>query len=195
LCSQGILLQKGEIVKSDTTARVIDFYLNPPKDQLTTHIPMNIERYGTSEAIYTSFHLTDMNNKIVDKLNYLQPFLMHFEVEVLRKVDDLHQFVCWTQIADEQGTIFTMSSSIDDGSEPVKLGIGKHRIISSINVILVPGNYFINIAISNMLRNIDNLTNVYAFEVSEIAHDSSKSYPWGAYRPGFIVPETKWSFD
>jgi hypothetical protein len=46
-----------------------------------------------------------------------------------------------------------------------------------------------------MLRNIDNLTNVYAFEVSEIAHDSSKSYPWGAYRPGFIVPETKWSFD
>ena len=109
-------------------------------------------------------------------------------------IDPFHQFVFWFQIADSQGTTISMSSSIDDGSEPLKFDIGIYKFKTKVNMNLLPGNYIINIAISNMKGNIDNLTNVYGFEVSEIAIDSRKSYPWGEYRPGYIAPESQWIF-
>jgi hypothetical protein len=194
LCTNCLLLQKGVIQKSGSVGDVIDFYLNPPKEERLINIPENIERYGTGEAIYKSFYLTNEENQIIDKVYYLQPFFLNFEFEVKKILDHFHQFVFWVQIADSQGTIISMSSSIDDGSEPLKFGIGSHKIKSKININLIPGTYIINIAISNMKGNIDNLTNIYGFEVSEVAEDSSKSYPWGIYRPGFIVPDSKWLY-
>lgn len=195
LCSHGVLLHKGNIRRAGTVSEVIDFYLNPPKEYRTIEIPDNIERYGTGEAVYRSFYITNRDNKVVNQLSYREPFTMHFEFEVKRIIDDLHQFVFWTQIADSQGTIITMTSSIDNGAEPLKAYIGFHKFSAEMNLCLLPGKYIVNIAISNMKRNIDNLTNVYGFEVSEISDDTSKSYPWGGYRPGFVVPESQWRFN
>lgn len=194
LCTNSILLQKGFIQKQGRVGDVIDYYLNPPKESRSIYIPEDIEHYGTGEAIYKSFYLTDKENQIIDKVYYLQPFFMNFEFEVKRIIDDFHQFVFWNQITDSQGTIISMSSSIDDGSEPLKFGLGVHKIKAEVNINLIPGNYIVNIAISNMLRNIDNLTNVCSFEVSEIAEDGAKSYPWGAYRQGFVAPNSRWIY-
>jgi lipopolysaccharide transport system ATP-binding protein len=194
LCSNALLLQRGVIHKSGVVSDVIDYYLNPPKENRSINIPENTERYGTGEAIYKSFYITDTENHVIDKLYYLQPFILHFEFEVKRIVDGFHQFVFWNQFADSQGTIISMASSIDDGSKPLKFDVGLHKIRAEININLTPGSYIINIAISNMQRNIDNLTNICSFEVSEIAEDGKKSYPWGAYRPGFIVPDTRWIY-
>lgn len=192
LCSDCILLKQGTIEKSGTVNSVIDYYLNPPKENRSIHIAPNAERYGTGEALFTSFYLTNRESQIVDKTYYLQSFFLNFEFEVKQEMDDFHQFVFGAQISDADGTMVGGLSSNDDGSKPLKFGVGKHKIVAEARVSLLPGNYFINILISNMKRNIDNITNILSFEVSPIAEDANKSYPWGPYKNGFVVIDSHW---
>ena len=162
-----------------SVGEVIDYYLNPEREDQTAHIPENHERYGTGETIFTSFYLTDLNRNLIDKVYFLQKFMMNFEFEVRKETDGFHQFVFWAQIADSQGAPIIRLSSIDDGSKPLKYGIGKHKISAVVDVQLLPGRFMIDIGLSNMQRNIDNISNVLNFEVSDIAEDGQKSYPWG----------------
>ena len=193
LCTNALLLQRGVIQKYGSTSEVIDYYLNPPKER-SISIPVNAERYGTGEAIFTSFFITNEEHQVIDKVYYLQKYLLVFEFEVRKRMEDFHQFVFWAQIADSQGTPITLLSSIDDGSEPRIFEVGMHKIIAEADTKLIPGSYIINIGLSNMKRNIDNLVNVYSFEVSEIAEDGKKSYPWGANRNGFVLSESRWIY-
>lgn len=195
LCTSGIYLKNGKLVKTGTTRDIVEEYLNDDK-QLKSDgtIPADFYReFSTGEAFFRKIVLTDMNDNPLTRFAFNQPFKVKLRLESLKQI--------------KNGTInINITTSL---GEPIVFSVdsknskylsrtfdeGVYEIEAIFNFKLLPNNYKVTIGIHHFSDGItiDWLENIYQFKIDKVSYNTGEDYPWDAVH-GYVEPETIWTY-
>lgn len=195
LCTSCIYLQKGQIKENAATSRVIESYLSENRNiQLTGEIPTDFFRpYSNGEAYFRKLLIKDLENNVIDKLAFNQPFKVVMELDVMKKLSNVMLNV-------NLGT--TLGQPILYAVDKTSLGYnskefnpGKHFIETVFNLKLLPGNYSFTIGLNYLAngKTIDWIENIGLVSVDKVGYNNLENYPFENVH-GYIEPETKWTY-
>jgi ABC-type polysaccharide/polyol phosphate transport system ATPase subunit len=195
LCTKGIYLKNGRLLKIGTTKDIVEEYLNDDKQlQSDGTIPHDFYReISTGEAFFRKIILTDLNDNSLTRFAFNQPFKVKLILEVNKQIKDA---VINISVATSLGEpiVFSVESK---NSKYVSRTFdeGLHEIEAVFDLKFLPNNYKVTIGLhyfSNGVT-IDWLENIYQFKVDKISYNTNEDYPWEAMH-GYIEPETKWNY-
>lgn len=195
LCSTCLYLKNGQIKESGLTSNIIESYLGENRNiQLTGDIPSDFYRqYGTGEAYFKKILIKDLENNVIDRLAFSQPFKVVLELDVLK---DLKNVMININLGTTLGQpILYAVDKKDVGYVFKDFTTGKYTVEVAFNLKLLPGNYSFTLGL-NYLANgttIDWVENVCFISVDKIGYDKNENYPWDSVH-GYIEPETKWNY-
>ena len=192
LCSRAMLLDAGRVSCDGSVDRVVDVYsaLTSAGKREAGLIPEDAPRpWSTSEARLRSVHLMDTSGTEITQTYFAQPFRVKIVFDVFTNILDA---VIEVGIATIEGTRVTFSSNIDGGKPPAYFPQGRHSVAVDINVILLPRQYIIELAIHHRDGiTIDWVERTMDFTVLNVAETGSDYYPWSQVR-GFVRPAACW---
>jgi lipopolysaccharide transport system ATP-binding protein len=195
LCGTCLYLKNGQIKESGITSNIIESYLGENRNiQLTGEIPSDFYRqYGTGEAYFKKILIKDLENNVIDRLAFSQPFKVVLELDVLK---DLKNVMININLGTTLGQSFLYAVEKNEiGYVAKNLTSGKHNVEVTFSLKLLPGNYSFTLGL-NYLANgttIDWVENVCFISVDKIGYNKNENYPWDSVH-GYIEPETKWNY-
>jgi lipopolysaccharide transport system ATP-binding protein len=193
LCSRAILLDAGRVKSDGTVDRVVgayyDFIAGAGRCEAGL-IPEDAPRpWSTPEARLRSVKLMDTSGTKISQLYFAQPFRIQLSFEVFTEIPDA---VIELGIATLDGTRVAYLSSIDGGKPPAYFPRGRYSVAVGIDVILLPRQYMIDLAIHHRDGlTIDWVERTMDFTVLNVAETGSDYYPWSQVR-GFVRPAGCW---
>jgi len=195
LCSSILYLKGGEVVKQGEVEDTIKRYLGESKEQLAAGIiPRDFHRkYKTGEAFFSSLVTANANNEPTGDFHFNESVRIIAELEVLKPIDSgLINFLIGTAVGE---TVALIADTDNQVYQPKSYGVGKHKVMVTLNAKLLPSSYSISVFIAHYHNGmpIDWVENVHDFIVSGVGIPKGSDYPWGIVH-GYLEPESKWSY-
>jgi lipopolysaccharide transport system ATP-binding protein len=195
LCSKGLYLQNGQVLKSGLIEPVITEYLAENKKIAETgEIPDDFKRvYGNGDARFRKVYISDYQNNVMKQLPFGEKFKIHLEFDAVK---DLTETTVSVMIGTTSGENFMYSTdnnySIHESKNFAK---GKHQIEIEVDAKLLPGNFYITagISIAKSGFTLDWVENVYMITVDKIGLSKGNDYPWDTVH-GYVEPATNWNY-
>ena len=183
LCTRGVLLVDGEIVKSGTTNSIIETYLQNNTVSLNNKKLYTGDKTGIIE-IFNKFTKSDVI--VGSDFTYGITFLS----KVNRK-----KLVFKFQILDNYGTILTTINTYHSHPNEINVEKGEKLNISFTinNLNLIEGNYYINLTILSLVKDQSLFWNkqIDSFKISEV-NLNIKSKSIKSQNFGYITFDPKW---
>ncbi|MEO6305902.1 MAG: ABC transporter ATP-binding protein [Bacteroidia bacterium] len=195
LCTSGIYLKNGKLIKTGTTRDIVEEYLNDDK-QLKSDgtIPHDFYReFSTGEAFFRKIVLTDMNDNPLTRFAFNQPFKVKLRLESFKQIKNGTININITTSLGEPIVFSVDSENSKYLSRTFEEGV--YEIEAVFNFKLLPNNYRVTIGIHHFSDGItiDWLENIYQFKIDKVSYNTGEDYPWDAVH-GFVEPETKWTY-
>ena len=195
LCSKGLYLQNGQVLKSGLIEPVITEYLAENKKIAETgEIPDDFKRvYGNGDARFRKVYITDYDNNVMKQLPFGEKFKIHLEFDAMK---DLSESTVSVMIGTTSGENFMYSTDKNYNiHESKNFAKGKHKIEIEVDAKLLPGNFYITagISIAKSGFTLDWVENVYMITVDKIGLNKGEDYPWDTVH-GYVEPATNWNY-
>ena len=195
LCTKGIYLKNGKLIKTGTTKDIVEEYLTDDR-QLKNDgtIPLDFQReIGTGDAFFRKILLTDINDHPLSRLAINQPFKIKLHLEAVKQIKDVTININITTSLGEP-IIFSVDSK-DSKYLTRTFDEGMHEIEVMFDFKLLPNNYRVTIGVHYFKDGItiDWLENIYQFKIDKISYNTNEDYPWDTLH-GYIEPESTWSY-
>lgn len=195
LCTKGIYLKNGRLIKTGTTRDIVEEYLNDDK-QLNSDgiIPADFYReHSTGDAYFRKVILSDLNDIPLTQFAFNQPFKVKLLLEALKQIKGVAINVNITTSLGEP-IVFSVDTK-DSKYITHTFDEGLHEIEVFFDFKLLPNNYRVTIGVHYFSDGItiDWLENIYQFKVDKISYNTNEDYPWDVSH-GYIEPETKWTY-
>lgn len=193
LCTRSILLNKGRLVYDGDVETGIQKYLTTEdylkKDGL---IADEVQRIGNREALLRQVQiLTEDDTPIkILSLNRQINILLTYEVQA-----HIKEAIVEIGITTSDGSRILTFFSHSGGLPELRLTQGSVKFKIKWISNLLPGDYFMDVAIHDMSRNgltLDWVERAIALRVENIAEDDGHGYPARSVR-GFILPPSSWT--
>lgn len=179
LCTQGILLQNGQVAHTGNVHEVVQTYLSKNKLlSLDGTIPDGVFRSGTGEAKFREIQLLNDSHQSVNTIYYKQDISLKLTMEAFT---DIPSLLIAVHILNSEGDKIGMVLSRDSHNDPaLKVEKGKSTIFASITNNLLPGKYSFNIALALFPSgsDVDFIENICSFEVLELAQHKEGHFKW-----------------
>ena len=131
----------------------------------------------------------DTSGTEITQLYFAQPFRIKLIFDVFTDISDA---VIEVGIATLDGTRVIFLSNIDGGKPPAYFPRGRHSVAVDMDVILLPRQYIIDLAIHHRDGiTIDWVERTMDFTVLNVPETGSDYYPWSQVR-GFVRPAACW---
>jgi hypothetical protein len=139
--------------------------------------------------MFRSVRITDRSGRDVSQLYYGQPFRVGFRCEAMK---DLRDMLFEVSISGTDGTHVTCSTTLDGGRGPSFVPRGQHEIWADFDVVLLPREYTIDLAIHHH----DGMTSDYVrrtldFTVLRVGESGDDHYRWSKTR-GLVRADARW---
>ncbi|MBL7912858.1 MAG: ABC transporter ATP-binding protein [Bacteroidia bacterium] len=195
LCTKGIYLKNGKLLKTGTTKDIVEEYLNDGKHLKSDGtIPNDFYReISTGEAFFRKITLTDLNDNSLSRFAFNQPFKVKLILETIKQIKDV---VINVNITTSLGEPILFSVDSKNSKYLTRtFDEGKHEIDIAFDLKLLPNNYKLTIGLYYFEDGvtIDWLENIYQFKIDKISYNTNEDYPWDTVH-GYIEPETNWSY-
>ncbi len=195
LCTKGIYLKNGKLLKTGTTKDIVEEYLNDGKHLKSDGtIPNDFYReISTGEAFFRKIALTDLNDNSLTGFAFNQPFKIKLSLEVLKQIKDVVININITTSLGEP-IVFSVDSKNSKYLQRT-FDEGTHEIETIFDLKLLPNSYKITIGLHYYGNGvtIDWLENIYQFKIDKISYNTNEDYQWDAIH-GYIEAETTWSY-
>jgi lipopolysaccharide transport system ATP-binding protein len=193
LCQRVVLFDGGRIVRDGPVDGVVDTYLSAGRVASADGVvPADVTRSGTGEARLRRLELSDQTGQPISQL-YLGDRLrvaMSFEVAV-----PISDVVVSVGISSLDGVRAATAYSTAGGAPGWSLQRGMHRVTADIDVVLMPRQFTLDIAIARTSGNeIDYVQHAFDFMALGVARSGVDSYPWDTVH-GFVRPQAQWHRD
>ncbi len=192
LCTRSIWLEKGTMVDSGPTHKVVGDYLKkvgPRQVGGTATIPPDAQRVGSGEALLTRATMTGSDGTRLDRLELGQPFTVGLSFDVRKPIEDA---VVEIGIDTADGTRLATSLSTDDGPA-LALAPGEHELSADLDLTLLPGELTITVGIYETGRYaFDYVERALSFAALNVSHKDSPLFPWEQGRPS-VRPRSRWT--
>jgi ABC-type methionine transport system ATPase subunit len=192
MCSKGMWLEHGQIIKSGTAKSVIDQYLQRNKDKesdrlASVTIAQDNQRWGSRKAEIISVQLVDENNEPITVLQTGQILnvKIHYNFH-----EDINNPIFGMAIHRHDGVHITGPNTSHKGlKRNIKKGSGVINYTIK-NIPLLEGLYHISVAITNERDTevFDYHDRAYPFRISNRMNEAVESY-------GLMTLNGKWQFE
>jgi lipopolysaccharide transport system ATP-binding protein len=187
LCSSGLLLEDGAIVKKGTIKEVLSEYVGSESD-LNTKSLSNLSPRGNAPAVLTGISVAPVAGMVGDPVQGTRAFTIGLEVEV-NEPGDIAVFVeCYD---DNHQPVFSTGSFFEKDLNGHPLECGQHLFECVIpGHLLNDGVYVLD---AHLVKNRQTVFLSEKAVISFRVHDDFKSTDGWNWRPvGAIRPETSW---
>ncbi len=191
LCARSAWFDHGRLMEIGPTDEVVASYLTEVGSKQVggvAEVGEGAHRVGVGGARLLRVELNDSQGAAVDHLHLGEPFTLKMSFEVTKPITEATVEV---GIASADGTRAVTSLSGDDGTR-VSLAPGTHEISVDLDLTLLPGDYWIDVAIHNPNETIDAVERVLNFVSINVPHEDTEPYPWPRTR-GIVRPPSRWS--
>jgi lipopolysaccharide transport system ATP-binding protein len=186
LCSSGLLLENGALVKEGTIDDVLSAYVGNTPNVSSEIRRSQFDRTGIDAALVRAF-VVSVGGALGEPIRATVPFSIGIEVEVDR-AGDIAVFVnCHN---DSHQLIFSTGSIYDENLNGLRLDVGVHLFECVVpGHILTDGTYVLDIMLIRSLRTMVSESAVLSFSVVD---DFAKVEGWNYRLGGVIRPKTTW---
>lgn len=146
LCTRAILLERGRIALDADPASVISEYFGDARREGSSGLipPDEPRLFGTDAAKFYSASVVGEDGRKVSQLWLGQQPRLHIEVDVLQEI---REAVIEVGFVATDGVLSAMSTTIDRARPPRRLRIGRHSLDVTLDVELLPRQYWVLLAI------------------------------------------------
>jgi lipopolysaccharide transport system ATP-binding protein len=186
LCSSGLLLENGALVKEGAIDDVLSAYVGNTPNVSSEIRRSQIDRSGIDARLVRVF-VVPVGGVLGEPIRGTVPFAIGIEVEVER-AGDIAVFVnCYH---DSQQMVFSTGSIYDENLNGLRLDVGVHLFECVVpGHLLTDGTYVLDVQLVRSLRTMVSEPAVLSFRVVD---DFAKVEGWN-YRPGGVIrPKTTW---
>ncbi len=192
LCDKAILLQNGILTGYGSTHEIMGKYFSDGKSLRNMDngvIPENISLHNSGHGRFIFANIMDDEGTYRKELYFKQKFSLHFKFEAHKKLDDVSLSVF---IVNAYGENVLMSNE-SENYKPQNYPTGINEFHVSFDIMLMPGEYSIGLALSNYHSgsSIDHIESVCDFKVTKETKTKDFEYPWATVH-GYILPKTTW---
>src|SRR5262249_34934329 len=124
----------------------------------------------------------------LSELYFGQPLRVTFACEILEDIPDAYFEV---SISALDGTHVVCSMTGDGGQPPLQLKAGLETVTVDLDVVLLPRQYSVDLAIPHDRATIDRVQRSLDFTVMKVAQKSANSFRWTRAR-GCVAPPAEW---
>lgn len=184
-------MEDGLITYQGDTTMAINRYLSD-KQQITDdndEIPDDFSEYGTGEAKFRKISILSSNNQQKRRFFFSEEINIVFELEVFKDLPSVT--IGWKLVNNFGETI--MMDPLDKTFSAFSLEKKKYRFRVKLNEVLLPGEYYITLTISQYGSGsgIDFVPMVKSFEILKESVSKVVGYPWDTVH-GYSIPKTEW---
>jgi len=195
LCNKCMFLEQGKLKNIGDTDTIIGTYLSSNEIIQTgekDEIPSDLSLYNTGEAKFKKAFVLNSELKKTDTLDFLEPFSVQFEMDILKPIVDCTLILC---IVNQYGERVLMAAE-DEKYKPQSFEKGRYSTMIAFEENLMPGNYSLGLSIAyfHTGSSIDFIESFYTFTVSKESKAKNMEYPWATIH-GYIRPKTKWKIN
>ena len=185
LCSSGLLLENGALVKEGAIDDVLSAYAGNTPNVSSEIRRSQIDRTVIDAALVRVF-VVPVGGALGEPIRGTVPFSIGIEVEVDR-AGDIGVFV---NCHHGQQMVFSTGSIYDENLNGLRLDVGVHLFECVVpGHILTDGIYVLDVQLVRSLRTMVSEPAVLSFQVAD---DFAKVEGWN-YRPGGVIrPKTTW---
>ena len=193
LCTKGVYMKQGSVMKVGTTHEIIETYLDDGNlVNASGVIPREMKReFGTGEGYFNKIELLNLNKQPIASLAFNQPFIVRLSFEAIK---DLKQINFNINVCNSLGESIVYSvlreNQLYIGWD---LEEGKYTVEAKFNLRLLPGSYKFIIG-ANYLNSgitIDWLEGIFPFRVDKISYENGQDYPWEVSH-GYLEANVNW---
>jgi lipopolysaccharide transport system ATP-binding protein len=193
ICPRAVVIESGRLAMEGPSAEVVSYYLKQSASSQTggvAEIPPGAARQGDGRARLRLVRLQDADGRPRDTLPMSRTLDVHLRFDCERPVPDAC-VVVGISTPDGQRVATAQSLGADRPAQP--LGVGPFDATVSMAVTLVPGQYAIDVALTNLSGYIvDQVDRALRFTVLNAADEGIDEYPWPTLS-GHVRAESEWS--
>jgi lipopolysaccharide transport system ATP-binding protein len=194
LCTRGILLDRGRLVYDGDIDDAVNRYLTDNTRSGTPGvIPDDAPRHTDSpgEARICTVRLINAEGADTSQLYFGEPVRIGIQYEATRPIPDAFIEL---SISTLDGTHVTYSATTDGGHEPIALLSGTHELWATLDVVLLPRDYTIDVGIHHASNGCtaDFVQRTLDFSVLRVAKSGEDHYRWPKTR-GLVRAPARWS--
>ncbi len=187
LCERGIYLKNGEVSCFDSAEKAISCYLNQTPNELPgmNSLVGHPNREKGLKPYLSGFEMVG-NSKILEKG---KPFSVKISYNFDRKIVSPFFYIIFTNALGAKA--FTLDSVNQNNNIPPVLE-GEGEIICNVESMpLLPGNYYISLKLWIQGQKLDDVENVFSFDVELPSENNDKSYKWNS-STGMVYVDANW---
>ncbi len=190
LCQRAVLFEAGRIVRDGNVDEVVDAYLSTGRTSGTDGIIADTTpRSGSGEARLRRVRLTDRHGQPISQLYLGDTMRVEMTYDVSRRISDV---VASVGISTLDGVRAATVYSTAHGQAGWSFEPGVHRIVTDIDVTLLPRLYTLDFAVARTGGNeIDYVQQALDFTALGVARTGFDSYPWATVH-GYVRPAAEW---
>jgi lipopolysaccharide transport system ATP-binding protein len=163
MCTKGVYLEKGKMVKRGGIDEVIDYYLTEKSEWVSDDLALRHDRQGNGKAIISSIRFLDRAGQLLPALHSGQ-FVM-IEVSLKSQEKTLQNIDIRLDVFDKMGQPwFLLSNTISDGT--FNQCPGEAQLLCEIPKLPLPeGRYTLNASLNINMQKSDYIAHATEFEV------------------------------
>lgn len=191
LCPRSILLKEGKLIHDGPSIEVLQKHINKNNSKSSRDLSKCEYLYSSSDAKFTKISV--INKRKTNKNEFLLGENLKFKVEAIVN-NKINSGMFSLGIYKENGSAVAWSFSYDDIGRFTNFDLGINKIQFSIDPILLPGKYQLNIALCrDNGETICAIENAISFSISRLATKGRVDYNWTKTH-AHCNAKTNWSF-
>ncbi|HEY2588220.1 MAG TPA: ABC transporter ATP-binding protein [Tepidisphaeraceae bacterium] len=194
LCTRGVLLEAGCVVHDGGIDEAVNRYLaTGSRGTQAGVIPDDAPRYSDvpGEARVRTVRLQDRKGTDAEQVYFGEPLRIGIKCELARPIVDAQIEISLSTL---DGTHVICSTTSDGGRPPLSLPAGTHEFWATLDVVLLPRDYTIDVGIHHVSNGAtaDFVQRTLNFTVLRVAEQGDDHYRWPKTR-GLVRAPTRWS--
>jgi len=188
LCSEVIVIQKGEILISGNAKESITTYLSVSSANENIKLPIRPKNYNPLDVFFKKINLLNSNGVYTNNFRFGESFIIEIEIGSSSDLQDL-SLICGID-SFEQKRIFTSVSSQKDIKLTIKNNHSVRILISYRDLILHPGTYHLFLSIRKGRKIVYDTIQINSIiQINEASYNDKVSFE-GHY--GFLRVDPNW---
>ena len=190
LCQRALLFDGGRVAQDGPVNDVVDYYLSAGRTITEDGVvPDSVPRSGTGEARLRRVAIATASAPSTTQVFLGEPFSVEMTFEVKQPIRDA---VLSVGISSIDGARIATIYNVDGNREPWAFEAGIHRVVTDIDMVLLPRRYSLDIAIIRSGGNeIDYVQQVLDFNSLPVSRGGDDNHRWQTVH-GYVRPQSRW---